>query len=502
MIKKVIIENFRTIKNIELNFNDINAIVGSNNVGKTTILQAINNVLNESYILSKFKINDFHDRDNNKIIITIHLTKPILGRKLRSVKDNEHYDIEIEKFVFEISKNDQELEYVFRVYGENNKEFYGNNAIRKKINFIYIPANRDLKQQMYTNRSAIWGKILDKLNNSITFDQESTQKFTNSMETSTSILEENSIYKQFKKTLLKNIDKNTKGLNDKINISFKTYDPSEYFKTLNIFGDIKKEPTLNIVKLGYGTQNLISITLFQTYAEIFQKALIIAIEEPESFLDPHTQRMLFNNLKKSSTMNIQIIYSTHSTHFVEPEMGPKIIMLRRIDNETHMIKIPDSDKLSKLINNNKYKIYTHFNPERNELFFAKKILLVEGDSDKILFETLCRQHWNINLEEMGISIIECGGKRGVSYFLGVCNLIGLTNYFAIWDEDDELDTIEYLEHALEINKGFVMKPNLEKYLKILGSEKKKIQNAYEWALSDKYKQSLELDSIKSFLNNN
>ena len=132
MIKKVIIENFRTIKNIELNFNDINAIVGSNNVGKTTILQAINNVLNESYILSKFKINDFHDRDNNKIIITIHLTKPILGRKLRSVKDNEHYDIEIEKFVFEISKNDQELEYVFRVYGENNKEFYGNNAIRKK----------------------------------------------------------------------------------------------------------------------------------------------------------------------------------------------------------------------------------------------------------------------------------------------------------------------------------------------------------------------------------
>ena len=231
MIKKVIIENFRTIKNIELNFNDINAIVGSNNVGKTTILQAINNVLNESYILSKFKINDFHDRDNNKIIITIHLTKPILGRKLRSVKDNEHYDIEIEKFVFEISKNDQELEYVFRVYGENNKEFYGKYMqYAKKINFIYIPANRDLKQQMYTNRSAIWGKILDKLNNSITFDQESTQKFTNSMETSTSILEENSIYKQFKKTLLKNIDKNTKGLNDKINISFKTYDPSEYFK--------------------------------------------------------------------------------------------------------------------------------------------------------------------------------------------------------------------------------------------------------------------------------
>ena len=44
----------------------------------------------------------------------------------------------------------------------------------------------------------------------------------------------------------------------------------------------------------------------------------------------------------------------------------------------------------------KHNIYTHFNPERNELFFARKALLVEGDSDKILFSTLCENKWNIN----------------------------------------------------------------------------------------------------------
>ena len=38
-------------------------------------------------------------------------------------------------------------------------------------------------------------------------------------------------------------------------------------------------------------------------------------------------------------------------------------------------------------------------------FFAKKILLVEGKSDKLLFETLCDEKWGIDINEHGISII-------------------------------------------------------------------------------------------------
>ena len=75
MIEKVIIKNFRTIDNLELNFSNMNSIVGPNNVGKTTVLQAIDNVLGESYVLSKFNINDFHDNDNDTITIEISLTK-------------------------------------------------------------------------------------------------------------------------------------------------------------------------------------------------------------------------------------------------------------------------------------------------------------------------------------------------------------------------------------------------------------------------------------------
>ena len=393
MIEKVIIKNFRTIDNIELNFNNINSIVGPNNVGKTTILQAIDNVLGESPILSKFDINDFHSNDNDTITIEISLTKSILCRDLTSTKNYEKYHVEIKKFMFKINKDEQELDYTFSVYNEDDQEFYGTNKIRKKTNFIYIPSNRDLKQQMYIGRSYIWGKILTKLNNSTEIDEKTMDDFTKSMIASDKILESNTQYKKLKEKILENIKENTKGLSDQVKISFKIFEPSEFFKNLNIYGDIKDDPKLSINKLGYGTQNLIAITLFQTYAEIFQNKFTIAIEEPESFLDPHTQRILFDNLKKLSNEHIQVIYSTHSTHFIEPEMGSKIIMLRRINNTTRIVSIPNRKSLDELCHNNKHKIYTHFNPERNELFFAKKILLVEGDSDKILFETLCKNQY-------------------------------------------------------------------------------------------------------------
>ena len=87
MIEKVIIKNFRTIDNLELNFSNMNSIVGPNNVGKTTVLQAIDNVLGESYVLSKFNINDFHDNDNDTITIEISLTKSILCRDLTSTNE-------------------------------------------------------------------------------------------------------------------------------------------------------------------------------------------------------------------------------------------------------------------------------------------------------------------------------------------------------------------------------------------------------------------------------
>jgi len=134
------------------------------------------------------------------------------------------------------------------------------------------------------------------------------------------------------------------------------------------------------------------------------------------------------------------------------------------------------------------------------LFFARKALLVEGESDKIYFTTLCENIWNINLDENGISIIECGGKRSVAYFVGVCRLLGYVDYFAIWDKDKALEKAELLDEAKATGKGLELEPNLEDVLGLpAGRNVDKVKNAYEWAANESNKPPTDFEKVRQFL---
>ena len=49
MIKHIHIENFRSIRNLDLSLGQINALIGRNNVGKSNIIYAIKLLLDEKW---------------------------------------------------------------------------------------------------------------------------------------------------------------------------------------------------------------------------------------------------------------------------------------------------------------------------------------------------------------------------------------------------------------------------------------------------------------------
>ena len=65
-------------------------------------------------------------------------------------------------------------------------------------------------------------------------------------------------------------------------LDFQMYDPLFYYKMIGMFGKSDTLAHIHVEKFGYGIQNLILISLFQTYAEIFKNKIILAIEEPEA----------------------------------------------------------------------------------------------------------------------------------------------------------------------------------------------------------------------------
>lgn len=128
--------------------------------------------------------------------------------------------------------------------------------------------------------------------------------------------------------------------------------------------------------------------------------------------------------------------------------------------------------------------------------------MVEGDADKILWTTLCEKRWNFDLNKNGVSIIECGGKGGVNYFVGVCKLVGIQDCFAVWDQDSDEEYSPRKDWLAKIKdiKGIEIPGNLEKFLD-LPEEKDadKVKNAYEWANNKNNKIPELFLRIKNFL---
>ncbi|WP_245157108.1 AAA family ATPase [Anaerovorax sp. IOR16] len=71
-ISEVKIEKFRSIKKATFRINDITAVVGENNAGKTAVLRAINAVLNYEFEENSFisKKHQYAPRNNTYISIT------------------------------------------------------------------------------------------------------------------------------------------------------------------------------------------------------------------------------------------------------------------------------------------------------------------------------------------------------------------------------------------------------------------------------------------------
>jgi len=526
MITKILIENFRSIKNLELNTNGLCSLIGPNSAGKTNILKALDILLGEIYPTERaFCKDDFFKRDENQqICIQVWFEDPLEVVKLTKCSGGGKDHCEPISFRLTHTKNES-ISFgatKFSVFDKFGNEFWGSGEARDQLSFVYIPSDRNLERQMTISKWTLFGKILRKVDECFRKKEKGEnysrleEKFREAMKEPKKILESDIegelSYKKFKDEFLQVCEDNTRGLTSNFGLNLEIYDPLFYYKTIQIIG--KEElGVFNIEELGSGVQNLVLLSLFRTYAKLMKNKVVLAIEEPEIYLHPQAQRKLYSSFiglayPKNKEPGTQIFYTTHNPNFVNALRADESTILFKNEN-IGTYKLERSPNVTaEYLEKGKFKIYTHFNTERNELFFAKKVILVEGDSDKILFTTLCKEKWDIDIDKECVSIIECGGKGGVIYFIGVCRLLGIINFFAVWDEDSEKncdDKFGSLKCAKSMEKGLEIQGNLEKFLKDkfpdkIFRNKHKVEDAYKWALNvDENEIPEEFNKMKNFL---
>ncbi len=515
MINKIRIVNFRSIQNLEIHPHNLCVLIGPNSSGKTNVLKALDILLGETYPTERaFSKDDFYGRNSNlEILIQVWFKEPLEACKLTSVATRRKEQCLISSLRLTHTKNDNEFfQTKFIAIDVDGNEYWASGDVREKVNFIYIPSERNLEKQMSVSQWSLLGRILRKIDENFRKNSlgdgpsEMEEDFRESMSEPKRILEAelpNGMlsYAKFKQVFTGICKENANGLANDFDLDLEIYDPLFYYKTIQLLGR-EEMGTFNIHELGSGVQNLVLLSLFRTYAKLMKNKAVLAIEEPEIYLYPQAQRQLYSNFigmaypESGSQDGTQIIYTTHNPNFVDATRANEVEILQKSASRGTCL-LPKSEYVtSERSEQDRFKTYAHFNTERNEIFFAKKVLLVEGDSDKIMWSTLLGEKWEILINKEGISIIECGGKTGVLYFIGVCRFMGI-DYFAIWDADNGDDEVNdrhgLFSATISEGRGLEIPGNLEQFLsskfdavsypQFVFSQSNKIEHAFEWANS-------------------
>lgn len=248
-------------------------------------------------------------------------------------------------------------------------------------------------------------------------------------------------------------------------------DTKDLFHALSIFlGGLNSSRSNyqgSIEELSLGHANMLYISLelleFKTHkvsAHDSDKPIsnILLIEEPESHIHPHVQKVLFSNI--GSDGDIQVIYSTHSPQISEISNIKNVNVVVPDDCESWVACNPSLGlKESEIISVNRFLDVTRCN-----LLFARGVILVEGDAEEILIPYLIKKVYGVSLDELGISLIN---NRGVGFknIASIFHPERLQKRCAIITDSDKY--LEYSKYSTEkaAEQGERRKKDLESMFK-------------------------------------
>lgn len=239
----------------------------------------------------------------------------------------------------------------------------------------------------------------------------------------------------------------------------------------------------DVGRQGHGTQRALLLAVLQSLVPAGDEpaghspdrfpALVVSIEEPEIFQHPVRARHFARVLSSlSSKPGAQVLLATHSPYFVLPEQVESLRRCRLEDDGTavdftsvgKIAALTDRGE-SQVLRNLEKAIPTAF----SEAFFAETVLLVEGDTDRVLVEALSAR-LGLEIDANGTCIISVGGKQGLRTAYALLRSIGVEVYVLVDGDSGKAER----KHP---NPG-------EDQQEVWQSTKKATDDVVSWLLSD------------------
>lgn len=434
-ISKVVIIGFKRFQNIKIDFNNKTSIlVGDNESGKTTVIQAIDLALNHS--MKSFDNTLLANMFNNK--------------NVKIFKDNPRFSTLPEILIqihFEGMDGDPKyLKYYGATYkgGDIGKERFGiefkaslsrdyesmlsNQILQGHIPFEYY----DLKTTTFANQDYRPG--VDNISfcyidaDSINGISSYSKIMFKQLLTSEQQVELKNVFSQEMEQAIGNtMNKLPEGSPSFQHDLLK----SSLENLISIYED-----NVPLTMKGRGRENFVKIQL----ALSGKKPLtIIAIEEPENHLSHSTMNKMLKMINEYCGNDVQMIVTSHSSRITSGLGLDNVVMLSKDNEQTLSLKtLSSTDTVS----------YFKALPSDNLLYFvlSKKVILVEGPSEAIYMNKFCKIIKNGGLNKYSITCIPVNGLS-FKHFVQIGNSMS-KRIAVITDNDGDLDKVKNFRENL------------------------------------------------------
>lgn len=512
-IKKVNIHNWRSIKNVEISFENLMVFIGQNNHGKSNILSALlfffgtnscaeldfNKGEDELFVEITFSDLDDHDKSQFSKYLTKEETITVRKQMkkgesfeyhgycqipnedwLKEEKISEYTTREavnmtplislvpssgrITKEIIKKAQEDyiqQNINNIKFSYILESTNFLGLKNVAQGIfgEIYFVPAVKNAGDEFSMKGKSVFNQLLTNVINNMSVSNTEYIEVKKKVRELTQILNKNIEDGSLNNNRPEQISQLEKLLetelaswNTTIDIEITPPDVDEVLRVgTNVW--LNDGVPTDVNRKGNGLQRSLIFALIKAWAKISQeekdkeekeneenmsrkasKSTYFIFEEPELYLHPQAQRELYSSLKKLSENNNQVLITTHSSSFVDLDLYKSICIVYKNDTKEGTKHLQcSSDLFNSVDEKKKFNMTYWVNPDRGELFFAKKIILVEGPTDKTVLPYLAKK---LDVFRYDYSIVDCGGKTNIPIYIHLLNNFKL-KYIALYDKDHQ-----------------------------------------------------------------
>lgn len=330
----------------------------------------------------------------------------------------------------------------------------GTHKFRKYVQWIYVPAVKDVSLEQFDARNTALSKLLQRVVLSKSdFEAKIEELKSKTLLEYSQILEGHNELLEDISIDLSNRLKNWSSSDASVSLRWHQEDGKSVIVAHPRAGVTAREGTfeggLNL--FGHGLQRSYLLALLQTLAEIDQQnspLLLLGFEEPELYQHPPQIRYMARTLEELSHGNAQIFFTTHSPLLVSGEGFATVRLVRKKPDDTAEVKqtthseINDEEKLLRgadylTPSGQKARLHQILLPTLSEMFFAKHVTLVEGQEDYAFLATYLKllDKWD-EFHKLGGHIVPASGKDNLLQPMIIATKLGIPIY-PVWDTDDK-----------------------------------------------------------------